>query len=85
MGSARSGPIPSTSSSCSSVAAASVSAVRKWSATLRAITHPTFGMFSPKSTRENGCSFERWIDSQARCAEISANPSSSASRSAVSR
>ena len=46
---------------------------------------PTFGMFSPKRTRENGCSFERWIDSNARAAEISAKPSSSASCSAESR
>jgi hypothetical protein len=39
---------------------------------LRAVTQPTFGMLRPKSTRENGCSFERWIDSIARVAEISA-------------
>jgi hypothetical protein len=64
--------MPSTSSSCSSVASASASTVRKCCARLRAITQPTFGMFSPKSTRENGCSFERWIDSYARVAEISA-------------
>ena len=70
--SARSGPIPSTSSSCSSVASASASTVRKCSARLRAITQPTLGMFRPKKTRENGCSFERWIDSKARVAEISA-------------
>ena len=49
------------------------------------MTQPTFGMFSPNRTRENGCSFERWIDSYARVAEISAKPSSSASCSADSR
>ena len=42
-------------------------------------------MFRPSSTRENGTCFERWIDSIAAVAEISANPSSSSSCSFVSR
>jgi len=42
-------------------------------------------MFSPKSTRRNGISFEAWIALIAFVAEISANPSSSSSCSLVSR
>ena len=63
--------MPSASSSSSCVAAISASTVPKWRARLRASTQPTFGMLSPKSTRENGCAFERSIDSIARAAEIS--------------
>ena len=71
--SARSGPIPSHSTSSSGVAACRRSTVPKCRARFCAVTQPTSGMLSPKSTRRNGMVFrETSIASIAARAEISA-------------
>jgi hypothetical protein len=69
--SARSGPIPSTSVMSSGEASSIRSTFSKWRARFCAVTQPTSGMFSPKSTRLNGIAFEAWIESTAFVAEIS--------------
>ena len=85
MDSARSGPMPSTSSMSSCAAASSRSMETKWRARFWAVTQPTSGMLRPARTRAKAMSFEAAIASTAFCAEMSAYPSSSASCSFVIR
>ena len=70
--SARSGPMPSTSSMSSCPAASRASTEPKCRARFCAVTQPTSGMFSPKRTRAKGICFEAAIESTAFCAEMSA-------------